>query len=208
VAGLTGRVDLAILIFDPEKESRVRKLWPDTDDDRWTEVWDGVTVTSPLANNEHQEVVGELLQVLRVLFTGQGGVVLPGVNLSDRTPDWTANYRCPDAVVLHAHKTAVDHGTHRVGGPDLAVEVISPGENSSAKFTFYESVTTREVLVIDRDPWAVTLYALAGGKLTPVPGGASALGMTFDLVPGTPRPRVRVLDTASGREWVATATLR
>jgi Uma2 family endonuclease len=192
---------VALLILDPATEAAFRATRPGIDDERWTEVWDGVTVMSPLANISHQNLAAGLSGIFWYLFKVNGlAEVFQGVNISDRHPDWLENYRVPDVAVYLTGNPAVPHGTHYVGGPDLAVEVISPGENPTAKFTFYESINTQEVLLIQRYPWAVELYALVAGKLTPVPSGTSALGMTFSIVPAKPRPRVRV--TTADREWL------
>jgi Uma2 family endonuclease len=192
---------MALLIYDPEFEAEARALRPGLSEDRWTEVWEGVEVVSPIANNEHQKLVFGLGAAFYALIDQAGrGEAFGPVNVSDRTPDWLDNYRNPDLAVFLTGTSAIDHGTHWVGGPDLAVEVISPGENPTAKFTFYESINTQEVLLIQRYPWAVELYALVAGKLTPVPSGTSALGMTFSIVPAKPRPRVRV--TTADREWL------
>ena len=202
---------MAILVLDPHKEARVRSLWPDVDDDRWTEVWEGVTVMSPLANTNHQDIVGGLQFALYDAVQRPGrGRVFPGLNLSDRTPNWVENYRNPDVVVFLQGNPAVDYGTHWVGGPDFVVEVISPGEIPSAKFAFYESIGTREVMLLHRDPWRLELFALDAGKLllagaSELPSSAvvpsAALGLTFQLVPGDARPGVAVAHPASGQRW-------
>lgn len=61
-----------------------------------------------------------------------------------------------------------------MGGPDLAVEIISEGEDPHAKFAFYAAVNTREVLVVERDPWAAELFTLLDGQL--VSAGRSDVG--------------------------------
>ncbi len=202
---------MAILVLDPLKEARVRGLWPGVDDDRWTEVWEGVTVMSPLANNEHQRLASDLTGVIWTVVQQRGlGEVYQGVNLTDRTPNWVENYRNPDVVVFLNGTAAVDHGTHYLGGPDFAAEIISPGEPPTAKFAFYESIGTREVMVLHRDPWRLELFALAAGKLalagaSELPASAvvpsDALGLTFQLLPGPTRPLVAVTHPASGQHW-------
>ena len=67
---------MAILVLDPLKEARVRSLWPGVDDDRWTEVWEGVTVLSPLANNEHQRVATRLTRVIGLVIDEDLGEVI------------------------------------------------------------------------------------------------------------------------------------
>ena len=198
---------MPILVLDPTCEAQLRQLWPGLDDDRSTEVWEGVTVMSPAANNEHQTLVNDLGGVFwLVIAQASLGRVLQGVNLSDRTPNWLENYRNPDVAAYLNGNPAVDHGTHYVGGPDLAVEVVSPGETPSAKFAFYAAVGTRELLVVHRDPWKLELYALDGGQLklarsSPAVCSAATLGLTFQLAPGTPRPTLVVTHPATGRTW-------
>ena len=139
------------------------------------------------------------------------GKVYPGLNVSDREDDWTQNYRCPDVAVYLKANPAQDLGTYMFGGPDLAVEVVSPGEDPLAKLDFYAAVNTREVLIVRRDPWELELFRLAGQTLesagrVDLAGGMLAgesLGLTLKLVPGTERPRVEVTDVSSGRVWLA-----
>ena len=198
---------MAILVLDPTCEARLRELWPNLDDDRLTEVWEGVTVMSPAANNEHQNLVNALGSVFWTVVESTGlGLVHQGVNLSDRTPNWLENYRNPDVAVYLNGNPAADHETHYVGGPDLAVEVVSPGETPSAKFAFYAAVGTRELLVVHRDPWRLELFALSDGKLelagsSPAVVASATLGLTFQLVEGTPRPRIAVTHPATGGAW-------
>jgi Uma2 family endonuclease len=198
---------MAILVLDPACEAKVRELWPNLDDERSTEVWEGVTVMSPAANNEHQNLVNDLGGVFwLVIAQASLGRVLQGVNLSDRTPNWIENYRNPDVAVYLTANPAVDHGTHYVGGPDFAVEVVSPGETPSAKFAFYAAVGTRELLIVHRDPWRLELFALVGGQLklagsSPAVCTSVALGLTFQLGDATPRPRIAVTHPATGGTW-------
>jgi Uma2 family endonuclease len=63
----------------------------------------------------------------------------------------------PDVVVALAGGQAKDCGTHWCSGPDFVVEIRSPSEDPRDKLDFYAAVGTREVLVIDRDPWALEL---------------------------------------------------
>ncbi|HJZ55852.1 MAG TPA: Uma2 family endonuclease, partial [Gemmataceae bacterium] len=157
---------MPLLITDPElvKETRARR--EASDGDKWNEVWDGVLVMPTLPNDEHQEIQGRLLFPLTMLFEMTGtGKVRPGVNVTDRHPDWTQNFRGPDLVVYLPGNPAVNHGTHWVGGPDFLVEIMSPGDLARDKLAFYAKVNTREVLIVDRDPWAMELYQLGAGML-------------------------------------------
>ncbi len=75
-----------------------------------------------------------------------------------RPSDWTKNYRCPDVLVFLPGNPAEDRGTHWLGGPDFAVEIMSRGDRSRKKLDFYAKVGVRELLLIDRRPWKLELY--------------------------------------------------
>ena len=60
--------------------------------DRYDEVWDGIYLMSPLADVEHQLLVGMLTAVFTsALDATNPGTIYPGVNVSDREEDWTHN---------------------------------------------------------------------------------------------------------------------
>ena len=202
---------MATTILDPQlsreliAERRARGL------DRWDEVWDGDYVVMTQPNDEHQELVGELDFVLRGTVQHAGlGKVRPGVNVSDRRRNWRRNYRCPDVVVYLNENPAENHDVFWYGGPDLAVEVLSPGDRTREKLGFYARVGTREVLLVDRDPWSLELYRLEGevlrlvGRSTPERSDwleSLVVPLKFRLVPGEPRPRIEVLHTHSAAAW-------
>ena len=84
--------------------------------------------------------------------------VFAGCNVSDQPKRWKRNYRCPDVAVFLPGNPAEDRKTHWFGGPDFAVEIISRFDRSREKFGFYKSVGVRELLLVDRHPWALELY--------------------------------------------------
>ena len=200
-------------VTDPDLEHELRARFDAPEAERWTETWNGVTVVPALRNDEHQELQCNLLLPILLTVRLPGlGKVRAGVNVSDRHPDWKENYRGPDVCVYLDTTTAVNHGSHWVGGPDFLVEIVSPGEDPRAKLDFYAKVNTREVLIVDRYPWTVEMYQLQGGKLvlagtsdlaTSAVLTSAALPLTFQLLPGTPRPTILVTHTATGQTWTA-----
>ncbi len=204
---------MAVMIYDPLLEQRIRAERDNSDVHRRDEVWEGVLVVPPQANNEHQRVVMKMAAVFSaVIDWSVGDQVLPGANVSDRDADWISNYRDPDVVVYLATNPAVDGHTHWVGGPDLAIEIVSPGEDPRLKLDFYAKVNTREVLIVDRYPWSIEMYQLQAGKL--VLAGKSdlassavlasgAIPLTFQLQPGTARPTILITHTATKQVWIA-----
>ena len=113
-------------------------------------------------------------------------------------------------VVYLPGNSAENWGTHWQGGPDFLVEIISPFDRSREKLPFYAKVGVREVLIVDRDPWRLELYAprkkgssmrlAAKSKIKGDALSSSVLPLTFALVPGKPRPRIEALLIDSNAE--------
>jgi len=194
---------MSILINDPRLADELLNQRRASGSDRYDEVWDGVYVMSPMANNEHQGLVNELAAALTTCIDWRSrGRTMPGANVSDRREDWRHNYRVPDVLVYLNENPAQDCGTHWYGGPDFATEIVSPEDRTLDKLDFYAQVSTREVLVIDRDPWQLTLYRLnAQRRLCPVAVShfdqpmtikSGVLPVTFALQ--TDPPAIRVAD--------------
>jgi Uma2 family endonuclease len=157
---------MVAIITDPEMEQELIERRRAMGVDQFDEVWDGVYVMSPSADNEHQSLATRLANVLGAVIETPGlGTVYAGVNVSDQRRDWRTNYRCPDVAVFLNGTKAVNRRSHWYGGPDFAIEVVSRYDRSLEKLPFYASVGTRELLLIDRDPWSLTLYRLHDGSL-------------------------------------------
>ncbi len=157
---------MAVLVLD---RANLRELIRDRRArgiDRFDEVWNGVYVMSPDADNEHFDVAGELIFVIKSALPDPKAVrVHSGANITDRTDDWTKNYRCPDMAVFLPGNPARDMRPTGIGGPDFAVEILSPDDRSRKKFGFYAKVGVRELLLIGRKPWLLELYRLEDGEL-------------------------------------------
>ncbi|MGE3818734.1 MAG: Uma2 family endonuclease [Isosphaeraceae bacterium] len=178
--------------------------------DRYDEVWNGTYVMSPLADNQHQQLATGLSAAFLAATEGRPGtIVLAGTNVSDRVDQWTRNYRCAEVAVFLPGNPAQDRGSHWLGGPDLTVEVLSPGDRSRRKFAFYVRVGVQEVLLVDRNPWRLELHRNEGGELilseTSTPDSATVIAsdllpVTLRLVAAEPRPRILV-SHEDGRAW-------
>ena len=132
------------------------------------EVWDGEDVIMDVPANPHQKLVRRLGDGLAAFVDEEGGdEVYAGVNVTDQRDRaaWKSNYRIPDVAVFLAGNPVEDRHSHYLGGPDLAVEVISRGDRTREKFGFYAAVGTRELLVVEEDYERWELYRLAGGEL-------------------------------------------
>lgn len=202
---------MAMLVLDRSFEDQIRAEREAQGVDKYDEVWDGVYVMSRLADDEHQDLVGEFDSLLRAVITRTGrGAVRPGVNVSDRDTDWMSNFRIPDVAVFLNETTAINRGTHWQGGPDFAVEITSEDDRSREKLPFYAQVAVRELLLVDRTPWTLELYRLQAGQLELVgrstPEKPSRLtsevvGLEFELAPGKPRPQIQVRQSDGAQSW-------
>jgi Uma2 family endonuclease len=202
-----------LLITDPglsKKMIRQRRL---RGIDQQDEVWEGVYVMAPPPNDEHQGLLTRVSSVLSFLIEWPGlGKVRSGVGVSDRDEGWTKNFRVPDVSVFWNGTAAINKGSHWLGGPDFAVEVISPYDRSREKFDFYAEVGVKELLLVDRDPWALELYRLQNGVLGLV--GKSTLDdpailtsqvvpLSFQLEAGDPRPTILMVHSDGVQRWSA-----
>lgn len=190
---------MALMVLDSTVEERLKAERAASGGDRFDEVWEGVYMMAPLANNEHQDVQFELAAALRQAIGPDTPVrVQAGANVSDREDDWKHNYRCPDVVIVFPGGAARDCGTHWCGGPDFCVEIASPGDRSRDKLAFYAAVGVRELLIVDRAPWSLELFRLADGRLEAVgridPTGAATLtsevvAVSFRVLAAAPSDR-------------------
>lgn len=202
---------MTMIVSNPNVQEEIIAQRQAAGRDRPDEVWEGVYNIMPDPNNEHQDLVGDLTAILKPVVQWQDlWRVFPGCNVSDQTEDWTRNYRCPDVTVYLEGTPAEDRGAYWYGGPDFAVEIISPHDRSREKFDFYAAVGTRELLLIDRDPWALELYRLTGEELKLV--GRSDLEnaavvtsevapLSWRLVPGEQRPRIEITHADGEPQW-------
>lgn len=200
---------MPMLVLDAGEERLIRAQRKKSGADRWDEVWDGVYMVMPLPNDEHQEIVAELIITFRHAL-GRAAKIRPGVNVSDKDVHWKKNYRGPDVVVFLEGTTAVNRGAYWLGGPDFAVEVVSKGDRSRKKLDFYASVNVRELLLIDRNPWCLELYRLTNGSLDLVGRStvedrnalaSEVLPLSFRLSPGEERPTISVRHADGERDW-------
>ena len=186
--------------------------------DRREEVWDGVTFIMPEADNPHDGIASFFHGVFWTIFGLNADHALHfRVNISDRKQGWRSNYRTPDMALFSAHGPEIDCGTFWCGGPIVALEVISPDDRSREKLDFYAKVGTREVVIVDRDPWQMELYQLHRGKLkltgTIKPGDGQKLKsghvpFEYELLRSRPRPKVKIVHTETGQEWMSRSVLR
>ncbi len=87
-----------------------------------------------MPNDEHQEIASRLTLIFEEVVGWPGlAKVRPGVNVSDRKSDWKQNYRVPDVAVFMNDGLAQNCDTYWLGGPDFAVEILSPDDRTRQK---------------------------------------------------------------------------
>lgn len=202
---------MSVLVIDPDTARRIKSEREASDHAQHDEVWDGVYIVSPIANNPHQRIIGQLtLAFLNVTDIDGGDQVFPGMNVSDCEEGWLHNYRVPDVAVVLKGNPGKDCETHWCGGPDLLVEILSPKDLARAKRDFYAKIGVRELLIVDRKPWALELYRLVEGELKlvgtsradqPEPLSSTVLPLVFRVVPGADRPLIDVRRADGTQNW-------
>jgi Uma2 family endonuclease len=206
---------MAALIMDPDVQRRMIARRRRLGIDHWDEVWDGVYVMAPAADNQHFEVAADLLTVLVECVRRPGlGRVMPGINISDRKEGWRKNFRCPDVTVFLTGTAAEDCGKFWYGGPDFAIEIVSPHDRTRKKIPFYEKVGTRELLIVDRRPWQLTHFCLLNGKLCEVGRStfeapsdlrSAVVPLTFRLVGDASKPAILIRHHDGKQQWTVKA---
>jgi Uma2 family endonuclease len=126
--------------------------------DRFDEVWDGVLHVNPAPQLRHGALVMRLAVVLEPLARRAGLVLSDPFNLG--TP---ADYRIPDAGLVRDGRNRLFIDTAA-----LAVEVLSPNDETWAKLPFYAAHEVDEVLIVDPDTRAVHWLARAGDGYEPI----------------------------------------
>lgn len=203
---------MSLIINEPELAAKIKAERLASDASFRDEVWDGVYVVSPIANNEHQRIIIRLIPALQsVVDLASGDQIYAGVNVSDRD-DWTTNYRVPDLAVVLRGNPLEDRDTHVLGGPDFVIEVLSPNDQAREKRPFYARIGVRELLLIDRAPWALELYRLDQDELKPAGRStpeqpdlllSTVLPLVFRLVRGKDRPGIEVRRSDGKQAWTA-----
>ena len=127
------------------------------------EVWDGVYVMAPHAHSDHGIVQDEVQGALFSRAKAAG--LIPGSSFNVGEPD---NFRVPDGG-YHRQRP----GTLYVPTAAMVLEVLSPDDETFAKFDFYAAHEVEEILVADPETGTVRCWQLVDGGY--VEQSASAL---------------------------------
>jgi len=162
--------------------------------DRRDEVWDGVLHMVPEPTISHNDFEYELHKALEPVARRLGLRVHQGAAIRDPAREWK-NYRKPDLVIVrpeHESDAAVE------GPAEVAIEVLSPHDESRDKFPFYAERGVAEVWLIEPRTRTFEVFSLGPVGYEPLPPRDDGtvhtrLGIALSLVPG-PRLRVRADD--------------
>lgn len=169
-----------------DRELTVEDLYVMPEDGLSYELQAGLLVSDQAPGFRHGRVTAAITELLRVhVRQHRLGVVLagdPGFILA-RKPD---TVRAPDVAFVSRQRFEQSGDTVKAfkGAPDLAVEVLSPGNTPTtmhAKVADYLAAGTRRVWVVDPEAQIVTVYA---SLLEPQKVGHDELLDGEDVVPG------------------------
>ncbi len=163
--------------------------------DRFDESWEGVLHMVPVPNHDHQEVAGLLWEWLRRSWATRSMARVDFERNVARPGQWPRDYRAPDLVILMPDRLALDRNEYVDGGPDVVVEIRSPGDESDAKVPWYASIGCREIWIVDRDTRGLTLFVVRDGMAAPVapgPDGWIRSGVTGIELTSTPEGRLHL----------------
>lgn len=138
--------------------------------DRWDEMWDGVLHMNPPPTIDHQDFEYEFECWLRTHWrAASGGEVYHNAGVA-RPGCWPKDYRSPDLVLIGPDRLDCLRETHVEGGPTVAVEIRSPGDETYEKLDFYAAIGTAEVWVIHRDTKLpeIHVFGVEGYETRPV----------------------------------------
>ena len=145
------------LVLDPQPRElaeligRRRRLGQDLFD----EVWEGVLHMNPAPRGAHGAIETQLTMVLGPLARSVGLVLTGQFNVGDSEED----YRVPD---LGMHRDFTDRVLYPTAA--LVAEIVSPGDESYKKLSFYAAHGVEELLIVDPQERAVSWMGLEAGE--------------------------------------------
>jgi len=147
--------------------------------DRFDEVWNGEYHMSPGPTGPHAMVDSELAALLYPLAKAAGLYATTAFNLGDGPDD----FRVPDG----GYHRSIPTGTW-IATAAIVVEIVSPDDETYAKFDFYAAHSVEEIIVADPSARAVACYAPLGDRYH-VQSRSALLGVgSADLAAGISWP--------------------
>ncbi|PZS10435.1 MAG: hypothetical protein DLM64_08530 [Solirubrobacterales bacterium] len=134
-------VGVRVLLPDPppapfDELLKQRERWGA---DRWDEVWEGVLHMNPPPSHEYERLVIRLGYLLTPHAQAAGLELTGGVGIGEKD-----DYRAPDLALHRRGAAPIWHPTAA-----LAVEILSPGDETRKKLPFYAVHHVDELLIVD-----------------------------------------------------------
>ena len=153
--------------------------------DKKDELWEGVLHMVPPSSPRHNRVSFDLYIALRAIAARHGLEAYPdptGIYAPDLNPK---SWRVPDVALARPEQVS----ERWLEGAVLAVEVLSPRDESYKKFPFYARVGLSEVWIIDPKTRVPEVFSIVNGAFVALPstGGihrSPLLGVTLEVVDG------------------------
>jgi Uma2 family endonuclease len=123
--------------------------------DRLDEVWEGVLHMVPAPSHEHADIESQLHAILRPLARQAGLTMIGQSNVGESEDD----FRVPDAALHRPGSGGIWHPTAA-----LVIEIVSPGDESWKKLSFYAAHEVDEVLIVDPQERSVDWLGRHGGE--------------------------------------------
>ena len=180
---------MTVVLADPDpawlEERRLMGI------DKRDEVWDGVLHVPPTPGVAHQDFAFDLHTALRPIVKSLGLRIIQETTIYDPVKG-LKNYRSPDLVVAEPgdfSKRGIE------GHAELAIEILSPNDESYEKFDFYATRQIAEYWIVDPETRQIEVYVLRGNKYVAVLPhrdgtiAAPRLGLELQVLDG---PRLRI----------------
>jgi len=164
------------------------------------EEWEGVYHVTASPSFGHQDVLAGFIHFLRELVKSRGGgTAVPDFNVF-RENARERDFRIPDLVFVAAGREGIiaDDGI-RGGAPDAVVEILSPNDESYAKFAFYAAIGVPEVIVVEPVRRTAEVWRLERGRYERAPAGGDGavvserLEVSMRTIAGD-TPRLEIVD--------------
>ncbi len=126
------------------------------DQDRHDEIWEGVYHMAPAPHDTHADIQHQLAVLLDAPARQAGLRPLIGGEFNIGEPE---DYRVPDGGLLRGREPATWHATAA-----LAVEIVSPGDETWQKLPFYAAHHVDELLIVDSATRTLEWMALDDGE--------------------------------------------
>ena len=206
---------MATLILPPEELNRMIRRRRAAGGDRHDEVWDGVYVMSPLADNVHQAITSDLVVAIKAASTltveskPSRAATSPTAPISGgkttAAPTWRSSCRATRQRTGEATGWAGPTSPPRSSASTTALARTSISTPRSAP-------ATCSLSSVERRAWNLTYFNRDSGDWSMVgiseadrshPLHIASLGFTFRLIPGDLRPLVEVGRPRDGATWMA-----